>query len=139
MKPKQLILPVCILGLCSWISPAALQLNSNKKAAISVKETAVPMFSYFRTHRQGRDGVSCTWGVGSGSGANQFIVQRTYEYPDEYTIWENIYQCNGNARGTFSFCDENVYPGVISYRVVAVNGGTPLFVSEISAVQIRQR
>ena len=139
MKSKLFFLSALILGICcSWLSPGEYPALSDSKTTVSFKENALPMFSYFRTHRQGRTGVTCTWGVGVGTGATAFILQKTYEYPDEYTVWENICNASANSRGTFSYTDNNCYPGVISYRVMAVNGTTPLFVSEISEVQIRQ-
>jgi hypothetical protein len=139
MKTKRNIILLSILALAaSWTIPTAF--NGKKAVAgISAKEKTSPMFSYIRTHRQGRDGVNCSWACGAGSGANQFVLQRTYEYPDEYATWENIHQCNANARNTFSYQDDYVFPGVINYRVIAMNGGTPLFCSEISSIQIRQR
>ena len=95
-------------------------------------------FSYLRTHRQGREAVAATWAASSTPGVTHFILQRTYEFPDEFTVWDNIYEANALSQPAFKYTDRNVFPGTISYRVVAMNGTSPVFISEISEVRIRQ-
>jgi hypothetical protein len=107
--------------------------SSNKTVSAPVN----PAFTFFRTHRQTKDGITATWGISSMDGVMFFTVQRTYEDPtDQYAYWENL--CNVPCNGTRSFkhTDNNVFPGFINYRVVAymIDGST--VASEVSTVRI---
>ena len=138
MKTK--ILLVCtfvILLQVSWAMP--LDASGSKPCpVIAGVKKPVGNFTFFRTHRQGQFGVGARWGVNSTQGITCFVLQRTYEFPDEYAMWENVTEisCHGNS---YDYVDGGVFPGNISYRVVAMNAGSVAFVSVISAVQIRQR
>lgn len=138
MKTKFVFVSTLIILLnAAWIVP----LKDPPKKVSQVKAATKPAghFSFFRTHRQGREGVAATWGVPSTQGVSGFVLQKTYEFPDEYATWENIYETGCNGARSYGFVDVNVFPGEVSYRVVAMNGTAVSFVSTISAVQIRQR
>jgi hypothetical protein len=138
MKTKFVFVSTLIILLnAAWIVP----LKSPPKKVSQVKAAVKPSghFSFFRTHRQGREGVAATWGVPSTQGVSGFILQKTYEFPDEYATWENVYEVNCNGSRSYGFLDVSVYPGEVSYRVLAMNGTVTSFVSGISAVLIRQR
>ena len=122
----------------SWVNPKPARVN-RVDFSEAVKSAPVNGFSFFRTHREGRFGVMSSWGVSSQQGITCFVLQRTYEFPDDYTTWENLCEMGCNNSRSYDFLDTNVFPGVISYRVVAMNGSIPVFVSPISAEQIRQR
>jgi hypothetical protein len=135
MKTKFLfILTFAVLLNAAWISPAAKP-RSKDKAEIAKAGN----FSYFRLHRQGRSGVASTWAVNSSQGISGFVLQKTYEYPDEYATWENIYEVGCGNGNSYGYVDPEVFPGNISYRVIAMNGTVVAFSSGISAIQIRQR
>jgi hypothetical protein len=138
MKTKFLIIAtVTILLNVAWIKPgevAATKLLHHKTVVNKAGN-----FSFFRTHRQGRNGIAATWAVNSSQGLTGFVLQRTYEYPDEYANWENVYDVNCSGGNSYGYVDGDVFPGEISYRVLAMNGTSVAFVSAISAVQIRQR
>lgn len=78
-------------------------------------------FAFFRIHHQTRDGVTVTWGMTSESGVAGYIVQRTYEDPtDPYAFWEDIGTMPASSSRSYKWTDENVFPGFISYRIVAM-------------------
>lgn len=138
MKTKFVFVSTLIILLnAAWIVP----LKAPPKMVSQVKAAMKPSghFSFFRTHRQGRVGVAATWGAPSSTGVSGYVLQKTYEFPDEYATWENIYEVPCNGARSYGFVDVNVYPGEVSYRVLAMNGTVTAFVSAISAVQIRQR
>ena len=114
--------------------PAKVPLNKE----VTVKKFS-NCFSFFRTHRQGK-GITATWGVGSNTGIDGFALQRTYDDPtDPYATWEDINTTNCNSSRSYKFTDENVFPGYVTYRVVAAmsDGGTSC--SDLSTVHIVSR
>lgn len=133
MKTKLIIICVIAFGLLTSFAVAPLKSSSLK----TVAKNAATDFSFFRTHRQGKAGVTATWGVTSAVGINAFYVQRTYEDPtDPYAYWETCaYEVCSGAK-SYKATDTNVFPGFISYRIVAVmTNGSELF-SGISTVHI---
>jgi hypothetical protein len=95
----------------------------------SVKETSVvSQFEFFRTHRQGRNGVTATWGITNpGHDVACFIVERTYDDPaDPYATWDIVSNTPCNGARSYKCTENGVFPGFISYRVTAhmTAGGT---------------
>lgn len=138
MKTKFLLVSALIMLMsAAWISPG--KDAGGKVPCLKIEVKKPGNFSFFRTHRQGKNGIAASWGVNSSQGLTGFVLQRTYEFPDEYANWENVYDVNCSGSNSYGFIDGNVFPGDISYRVLAMNGTVVAFVSAISAVQIRQR
>ena len=103
----------------------------------TVKQTTVNSFSFFRTHKQGRGAVTSTWGMNASNGITCFILERTYEDPnDPYSVWDCV--CNQPCTGirSYRFTDNNVSPGFITYRVTAQLQGGGTIVSEFSTEHI---
>ena len=133
MKARFLIIPAAVLiTTASFNSPAPVQ---TAKATVKPAMTEAE-FAFFRTHRQGK-GVTGTWALSNNSGVVGFSVQRTYEDPtDPYAFWEELcYMPCTSARST-KYTDENVFPGVVSYRVVALLSDDNSTASEFSSVRI---
>jgi len=98
------------------------------------KQTAV--FGSFRTHRQGK-GITAVWNLASADGVVGFTVQRTYEDPtDPYAYWEDAGSVPFNNTRSFTFTDSGVFPGTISYRIVAFMTDGTTSVSDVSQVRI---
>jgi hypothetical protein len=96
---------------------------------ISVKQAVVAsQFEFFRTHRQGRDGVTATWGITNpGNDVTCFIVERTYDDPaDPYAMWDVVSNTPCTGARSYKCTETNVFPGFLSYRVTAymTAGGT---------------
>ena len=138
MKTKlSFLAAVIIILLSSWITPDTAQKSFS---GVSVKKVNQinPDFSFFRTHRQGQ-GIMATWGLTSNQGVTGFVVQKTYEDPnDPYSNWENIGAVPCGAGRSFKYHDLNVFPGFITYRVLAYLQGGGSFVSQISTEHIVQ-
>lgn len=112
------VFAIIILLLSAWIIPATTQRSFSK---LTVKKAArvAPAFDFFRTHRQGQ-GIMATWGLTDNQGISCFVVERTYEDPnDPYAEWEDICSMPCGAGRSFSHHDLNISPGFISYRVIA--------------------
>ena len=137
MKKIALIATLIVVVICSAFTIPAFNLSGTQGAATI--NAAVPSFEYLKTHRFGRNGATANWSLVSNSGVTNFVLQRTYEDPyDPYSVWDDV--CNmpcGNSR-SFRHNDVGLSPGFISYRVMAVSGGTTVAVSEISTIQILQ-
>lgn len=97
------------------------------------------VFSVFRLHHQGR-GVTATWSMTSLADVAGFTVERTYEdATDPYAFWEQVGTVPCNAPRSFTYTDKDVFPGIISYRVVAwMNDGTTV-VSDVAQIRIVSR
>ena len=83
-------------------------------------------FAFFRTHRQGK-GITAIWGITSSTGVVGFSLQKTYEDPsDPYSNWEEVSSTACNGARSYKCTDNNVFPGFISYRVIAqlIDGST---------------
>lgn len=103
-------------------------------------EQAQNGLSFFRAHRQGKEGVATTWGVNSSSGISGFTLEKTYEDPnDPYSVWEVVSNTPCNGARTYKHVDGNVTPGFLNYRlVVAMSDGSEL-ISNIATVHIVSR
>jgi hypothetical protein len=138
MKTLPTLLVAVLIITCSWITPtkSSVCLPASERAAI--KTNSGENFSFFRTHRQGK-GVTSTWGLIANDGVTDFVVQQTYEDPaDPYAYWSDLatIPCNGDR--SFKYTDATVYPGFVSYRIVAINGLAVVDVTNVSTVHIVQ-
>jgi hypothetical protein len=120
----------------AWISPESSVASASQeefKAAPSFN----PSFSFFRVHRQGKNGAVTNWGLSSNAGVSGFFVEKTYEDPsDPYAFWETVSSLPCNGERSYKCTDNNVLPGFITYRITAQlnTGGT--MVSEIRTLHI---
>ncbi|GAA4745173.1 hypothetical protein [Flavisolibacter ginsenosidimutans] len=109
-------------------------LASKERPLVISKQTSV--FGSFRTHRQGK-GITAVWNLASADGVVGFSVQRTYEDPtDPYAYWEDAGSVPFNSTRSFTFTDSEVFPGTISYRIVALMTDGTTSVSDVSQVRI---
>lgn len=108
-------------------------------AFISMAATPIANgFDFVRSHRQGK-GASISWAFSTG-GASSFALQRTYEDPtDPYAVWEPVCTMQSNNSRSYKFNDENVFPGIINYRVVALLSDGTTTTSDITSVRIVSR
>jgi len=90
-------------------------------------------FDYFRAHRQG-SGITMTWASSSTN-----VVMYTIERSEDGEFFDPIGSmiAKGNGRnGTHKFKDDNVYPGVISYRIAALKSDGSTEYSPVETVRI---
>lgn len=93
-------------------------------------------FDFFRTHRQGRAGITATWGF-PATGATGFVVERTYDDPsDPYASWDIVAALPCTGAKSYRCTDNGVYPGFISYRVTAQLTGGGTLETPVSTVHI---
>jgi hypothetical protein len=136
MKTK---LPFFIAGIffisTGFITPVSPVLKNSE--AISNGQTFFNNFESFRTHRQGRAGVTATWSFATSSNVIGFELIKTYEDPtDPYANWETICAIPCTAVRSYKFTDNGVFPGFISYKVIAfLTDGTEVE-SAVSTLQI---
>jgi hypothetical protein len=122
-----------LLVTTSWVSPGV---QYKLASTATIRPAANPNFSFFRTHRQGR-GIMATWGMDNNNGVSSFVVERTYEDPnDPYSNWEVICLTPCSNARSFKHHDETVSPGFITYRVTAFFNGGGSMCSGISTEHI---
>ena len=137
MKTSILMIPaaVAILSMSSF-APGVEVPNPTNQLTHSTQNSA---FSFLRTHPNGK-GITATWGMATASRCLEFSVQRTYEDPtDTYAYWEDLAIIPNNAKRSSSYNDKDVFPGIVSYRIVALFDDGSTETSEISSVRIRSR
>jgi hypothetical protein len=99
--------------------------------------TVGPEFSFFRTHRQGKAGITATWGLNSETGVQSYSLERTYEDPtDPYSNWETVCILPCSNGRSYKFTDANVFPGYISYKVKAAMADGSEMISFVSTIHI---
>jgi hypothetical protein len=99
---------------------------TNSGETILLKK-AFGIFSFLRTHRQTKEGVTTVWGINTGNAINGFTIFKTYDDPtDPYANWNPVGYVPFTGLQNYKFTDYQVFPGFISYRVVAslANGTT---------------
>ncbi len=118
----------------AWITPASSPVIS-KETKITV--AADPGFSFFRVHRQGKNGATATWGLTSNTGVSGFLLEKTYEdATDPYAYWETVSTLPCTGERSYKCTDNGVFPGYITYRVTAyLNDGRTLY-SEMTTLHI---
>ena len=138
MKTKITIGVIIVMAIVSIAaSPPPETTGIVPKTAKQVSKQTYAGFSFFRIHRQGKNGVTSTWGMSSESGVTGYAVQRTYEDPnDPFAFWENICAMPCNGSRSYKWTDENVFPGFISYRILATMSSGGSILSEILTIHI---
>jgi hypothetical protein len=113
---------IAILGV-ALITISASPLSEKKiviKSKAELKSQTNTDFSFFRTHRQGKNGVTSTWGMNAENGVISYSLMKTYEdASDPYAYWEEVCSMPCNSSRSYKWNDANVFPGYISYCVVA--------------------
>ena len=130
MKTRLYFLAISAVAL---LVMAASPISQNKlilsgQQAKVLKRSVAAGFDFFRIHRQTKDGITVTWGMTSESGVSGYSIQRTYEDPtDPYAFWEDAGSMPCSSARSYKWTDLHIYPGFISYRIVAMmNNGTSM-------------
>jgi len=136
MKTQLSAFAIAAMIITTAATPVSNSFRGTKGPA-EVKKTQSTGFAFFRTHRQGK-GITEEWGLTSNAGVSCFEVMRTYEDPtDPWAFWEDVSSipCNNSSR-SFKNTDNNVFPGFINYRIVAVMNDGSVVVSDLSTEHI---
>ena len=136
MKTQLSAFAISAMIITTAASPVS-RILPDTKATVQVKQAQSTSFAFFRTHRQGK-GITADWGLTSNAGVSCFEVMRTYEDPtDPWAFWEDISSipCNNSSR-SFKNTDNNVFPGFINYRIVAVMNDGSIVVSDLATEHI---
>ena len=135
MKTQLSAFAISVMIIATAATPISNSLPETK-GTVKVKKAQSTDFAFFRTHRQGK-GITGTWAVTSNDGVACFTMVRTYEDPtDPYAVWEPICTKSCNSSRSYKHTDENVYPGYVSYCVVAEMNDGSIVPSEISTVRV---
>ena len=126
--------------LISYVAFAALVLMSSftidtqqKLNQQSSQSAPSSCFNYFRLHRQAQ-GVAMTWAT-SDNQIVQFVVEKSY---DDY-YYESAGAVNNNNNGSFKFVDNDVFPGFVYYRIMAIKADGSVECSPVESVRIVKR
>lgn len=109
------------------LSPAVA---THVSSSLSAPKKVTGCFDYFRAHRQGT-GVAMTWASSTAD-----VVQYTIERSEDGEFFNPIGGMTSNGTGTHKYKDDNVYPGVISYRIAALKSDGSIEYSPVEIVRI---
>jgi len=136
MKTKISLVAVSALLFSTAFIPAS-KAPVRTIESTTVKQVPAAGFSFFRVHRQGKAGITATWGLTSNAGVSGFRVEITYGDPsDIYAVWEPMAMVGaGNDRSYKA--TGSVYPGYITCRVVAImTTGKDEIISDYETIHI---
>lgn len=110
----------------------------NNEPVITIAETTITSsFSFVRGHKQGKN-TTVTWGMTNNSGIDHFIVERTYEDPnDPYSVWQSVGLIPCTHMPIFKLVDNPVLPGTLTYRITAVMNNNSTVVSPFYTAYIQ--
>jgi len=115
------------------VTTSAVGTNVDQTANASVSTTLDNGFKYFRVHRQAA-GVAMSWASSSPDVA-QFVVERSYD--GEY--FEEVSNVPSNGNGMHKYNDQDVFPGIIYYRIKAIKENGSEEYSVVETVRIVRR
>lgn len=122
----------------AFIAFTGFTFSGNKESVSkkeSVKANTTHDFTYFRIHPQTKKNVVLSWGIDSPAGVSNFRIERSYD--GEFYDVINEPACNSATR--FTWKDEGVYPGLISYRVACVMNDGSTHYTQVETIRIVQR
>jgi hypothetical protein len=124
--------------LLSYLAVAALIFTSsftvNQQQQLNEQKSISSCFSSFRVHRQGKAGVSLNWTVGV-AGISKFVVERSYDGE----FFDPVNPVNFNGSSSYKYQDNDIYPGMIYYRITAVHSDGTTECSPVEMIRIVQR
>ena len=126
-----------LAALCVFFISSAFTADKKENLRQSVSQDVAGTFDSFRIHRQTKDGVTATWSFSSGGTVTGFILERTYEDPtDPYANWEVAGTTPSTGSRSYKITDDGVFPGFISYRVIATMSTGEEISSDIETIHI---
>jgi hypothetical protein len=134
---SQLIKITCILCLLTTTLVDALAADNSCAATFYSKNSSNSIFNFFRAHRSGKASITTTWGVSNSNGIVSFKVLKTYDDPNEsYAYWETVGVVANSNASSYKFTDPNVFPGYISYKIIAVLTDGTAIATHVDTVHI---
>ena len=121
------------LAFLSMIAITTSAVGTTESTSQLSSVTVTNGFKFFRAHRQG-PGVALSW-ANMASDVVSFKVERSYD--GEYFDVVSEAGCNGNAM--HKFADNDVFPGIVYYRIIAVKANGAEEISTIESVRIVRR
>lgn len=124
-------------AICCCFQASANEVPVHSAPAVSVTKNFNPSFSFVRGHKQGKN-TTVTWGMNSNAGISNFIVECTYEDPnDPYSVWQPVGNMPCTNSPIFKFTDAPVLPGILNYRIIAVLNNNSTVTSGIYSIEIK--
>ena len=139
MKVKILLTAITAILISASPVSAKSEKISQGTPVIGIAQPNPPAFVSFRSHRFGRSGATISWSMENANGITGFVLERTYEDPtDPYSVWELAAAVPCGTGRNIRVNDVGLAPGLISYRVVVMNGANAVGMSEVTTVHIVQ-
>lgn len=96
-------------------------------------QSTLNCFNFLRLHRQAR-GIAVSWST-SDPNIVSYVVERSYDELNYHTV--NTVASNNAS--SYKLIDNDIFPGVIYYRVIAVKADGTTDCSPVEKVRIVQR
>lgn len=89
------------------------------------------IFSKLNIHKK-QNGVSVNWTTTGAENVTTFVIERSYDG----SSFETIDRISASGGKSNSYQDDNVYPGYLYYRIIAVSSDGSTTYSPIDVVRI---
>jgi hypothetical protein len=137
MKNQFYIKAMALFIFCSGFTAPFSTTQTVQHTSGTAVIPAVDGFTFFRTHRQGNNGITATWGFTATGSVLGFKVERTYEDPaDPYANWDIIAVLPFSNERSYKCTESGVFPGFITYRVRTMMANGSEVISPLSTVHI---
>ncbi|MFI5131254.1 MAG: hypothetical protein ACHQFX_14730 [Chitinophagales bacterium] len=134
MKTQIVLLSMAFFAVNAPTTFEVSKLSETKSVKISKSENYD--FIMFRAYHECK-GVNVSWALNSTNGVFVFTLQRTYESPSNpEALWEDVESFVPDGESALRYIDNNITPGIISYRVIAWVFDGSSVVSAVSRVRV---
>lgn len=97
--------------------------------------TVAQQFTHLRLHRIGGTDASVNWGFSNPSSVVYFEIERSYDGE----IYELVAEVPATADVRYTYRDNTVLPGMISYRVTSFNADGSTTQSPVEVLRLLRR
>jgi hypothetical protein len=102
---------------------------------LSAQTSVAQQFTHLRLHRVGGTDASVNWGISDPAGVAYYEIERSYDGE----IFELVAEVPATADVRYSYRDNTVLPGIISYRVTSFNTDGTTTESPVEVLRLLRR
>ena len=102
---------------------------------LSAQTSVAQQFTHLRLHRVGGTDASVNWGISDPAGVSYYEIERSYDGE----IFELVAEVAATGDVRYSYRDNTVLPGMISYRVTSFNTDGTTTQSAVEVLRLLRR
>lgn len=102
---------------------------------LSAQTSVAQQFTHLRLHRVGGTDASVNWGISDPAGVAYYEIERSYDGE----IFELVAEVPATTDVRYTYRDNTVLPGIISYRVTSFNTDGTTTQSAVEVLRLLRR